>query len=191
MSRAKGLSSRQRALPAAAIAASVVLYGMVKILVSAIMFSATSIAQSGVLQGFQMFSAMVSPLQLWVLLPLGLGIIACLWFFAPVTAELRLSMAIVRSLLAVASGVIVVFLAQIVLGMQGWFANAQFFGNSSNQAVDSFFADGGNVLPIALNTAVGAGLDALPVVLLAVVLTWIWLVKHPVKHSAIAVAAEV
>lgn len=191
MSRFEGLSSRQRALPALVVAASVVLFGMAKLLVGAIVFSVASLAQSGAQQGFEFLSMLLSPLQLWVLLPLGLGVFACLWLLTPLAAELRLSVVIARSLLAVASGLIVVFLAQLLLGMQSWFASTQFFGNSSNQAVESFFADGGSVLPIAIQTAIGAGLDALPVVVLAVVLTWSWLVRHSARQSALAVAAEV
>ena len=191
MSRFEGVSSRQRVLPAVVVAASVVLFGMVKILVNAVVFSASSIAQSGVRQGFELFSALVSPLQLWVLFPLGLGVFVCLWLLAPITSELHLSAVIVRSLLAVVSGLIVTFLAQLVLGMQSWFFNAQFFGNSSNQAVESFFANGGDVLPMAVQTAVGTGLDALPLVVLAAVLTWSWLVRHPPRQSANVIAAAV
>ncbi len=191
MNRFEGVSSRRRVLPAVVIAVFVVLFSLVKNLVSAAVFSATSITQGGIRQGLEFFSVLMSPLQLWVLVPLGLGVFACLWLLVPIAAELHLSAVVVRALIAVISGLIVTFLAQLVFGMQGWFANAQFFGNSSNQAAESFVANGGNVLPMAAQTAVDTGLDALPLVVLAVVLTWSWLVRHPARQSANAVAAEV
>lgn len=191
MNRFEGSSSLPRALPAVVIAASVVLFGMAKTLVGAVVFSVSSLTQSGPQDALGMLSVLLSPLQLWTLVPLGLGVFACLWLFAPITAELHLSAVVARSLLALAFGLIVVFLAQLVLGMQGWLAGAQLFGNSSNQAVESFLADGGAALPMAVQTTVGIGLDALPVVVLAVVLTWSWLVRHPARQSAGAVAVEV
>jgi hypothetical protein len=75
--------------------------------------------------------------------------------------------------------------------MLGWFGNTQFFGNSSNQAVESFFSNAANALPMALQFAFGTALDVLPVVVLAVVLTWMWLGRHPARQSAETAAAEV
>lgn len=191
MSRFEGMSSRQRVLPVVVIAASVVLFGMAKILVNAIVFSFSVLAQSGPRDGFGALSVLLSPLQLWTLVPLGLGVFACLWLLAPITAGLRLSAVVARALLALAFGVVFVFLALLVFGLQGWLAGAQFFGNSSNQAVESFISNGADVVPMAVQVTVGTALDALPVVVLAVVLTWSWLVRHPARQSASAVAAEV
>jgi hypothetical protein len=191
MGRIESLTSGQRALPAVIVAAAVVLYWAAKTSVGAVVFFATALPQSGLRQSLGMLSALLSPLQLWQLVPLGLGIFLGLWALAPISARLRVSAVIARSLVAVASAIVVVFLAQLVLGMLGWFGNTQFFGNSSNQAVESFFSNAANALPMALQFAFGTALDVLPVVVLAVVLTWMWLGRHPARQSAETAAAEV
>lgn len=191
MGRIESLTSGQRALPAVIAAAAVLLYGTAKSLVGAIVFFAAALAQSGTRQSLEMFSALASPLQLWDLVPPSVGVFLGLWVLAPISARLRVGAVIARSLVAVASAAVVVFLSQLLLGMQGWFANTQFFGNSSNQAVESFFSNAANALPMALQFAASTALNALPVIVLAVVLTWMWLGRHPVRQSADAAAAEV
>lgn len=191
MGRIESLTSRQRALPAVSVAAAVVLYGAAKTSVGAVVLFATSLPQSGLRRSLGMLSALLSPLQLWELVPLGLGVFLGLWALAPISARLRVSAVIARSFLAVGCAVVVVFLTQLLVGMQGWLSGTQFFGNSSNQAVESFFSNAANALPTALQFAMGTALDALPVVVLAVVLTWIWLGRHPARQSAEAAAAEV
>lgn len=190
MSRFEGLSSVQRVSPAAAVAASVLLFSIATTLVSAAMFFGTMIAQGAIQNGVNLFSMFLSPGLLWTLVPFVLGVFAWLWLFAPLTAGLRLSAVITRSLLSAASGLILTLLVQVILGMQGWFVNTQFFGNSSNQAVESFIANGSDVVPMAVQTAVVTAFGALPTVVLAVILAWSWLVIHPVKQATIAVAVE-
>jgi hypothetical protein len=191
MSRFEGAVFRQRVLPAAAVAVSVLLFSIATSLVSAVMFFGSMIVQGGIQDGINPLALFLPPGLLWILIPFVLGIFAWLWLFAPVTAELRLGTVIIRSLLSAAAGLIVTLLVQVALGMQSWFVNAQFFGNSSNQAVESFFANGGDVLPMAVETAVTTAFGTLPAVVLAVVLTWSWLVRHPARQSANAIAATV
>jgi len=191
MGRIESLTSRQRAVPAVIVAAAVMLYGAAKTSAVAVVFFATALPQSGLRQSLGMLSALLSPLQLGQLVPLGLGVFLGLWALAPIGARLRVSAVIARSLIAVGCAVVVVFLTQLLWGMQDWFAGAQFFGNSSNQAVESFFSAAATALPSAIQFALGTALDALPVVVLAVVLTWMWLGRHPARQSAEAAAAEV
>jgi hypothetical protein len=191
MSRFEGAVSRQRVLPAAAVAVSVLLFSVAAGLVSAVMFFGSMIVQGGIQDGINPLALFLPPGLLWILVPLVLGVFVWLWLFSPLTAELRLGAVLKRSVISALSGLILTLLVQLAMGMQSWFANAQFFGNSSNQAVESFVANGSNALPMALETAVTTAFDTLPAVVLAVVLTWSWLVRHPARQSAEAVAAGV
>ena len=191
MSRFEGVSSRHRVLPAVAVAVFILVFVLTERIVSAAMYFGTTIAQGSIQDGANLLSAFLSLQVLAIPVPFVIGVFAWLWLVAPVTAELRLSAVIGRSLLAAVSGVIVAVVVNIVLGMQGWFGNAQFFANSSNQAVESLFADGSNVIPFVLQDVILTALDVLPLVVLAVVLTWSWLIRHPGRQSADAVAAAV
>lgn len=191
MSRFEGASSKQRVLPAAVVAVSVLLFSIATSLVRAVMFFGTMIVQGSIQDGVNPFLAFLSPGLLWILIPLVLGVFAWLWLFAPLTAGLRLGVVLKRSLISALSGLILTLLVQLALGMQSWFVNAQFFGNSSNHAVESFIANGSNVLPLAVETAVDTAFGTLPAVVLAVVLTWSWLVRHPARQVEDAVTAEV
>jgi len=190
MSRFEGLSERSRVLPPVIVGAGILLFTFAAQLVSTVIFYGTALVQgSGFQQGA--FGAFVSPEYLLITIAYSAGVFAILWLFAPLTAALRLGGVITRSLLAVAGGAILMLLVTFAIGMQSWLAGANFFSNSLGPAADSFARDGGTAFLAALSSTLGQAVNVLPLTVLAVVLTWSWLVRHPAYQAERADAVEV
>lgn len=171
-------------------AAAILLFTFAAQLVSTVIFYGTALVQgSGFQQGA--FGAFVSPEYLLVTIAYSVGVFAILWLFAPLSADLRLGGVIARSLLAVAGGAVLMFLVAFFIGMQSWLASANFFSNSFGPAADSFFRDGGNSFLVAISSTLGEAVNVLPLTVLAVVLTWSWLVRHPAYQAEEARTVEV
>ncbi|WP_349897117.1 hypothetical protein [Parafrigoribacterium soli] len=190
MSRFEGLAERGRVLPAVMVAAGILLFTFAAQLVSGMVFYVTALFQGA---GYQAgaLGAFLSPGFLLVTIAYSVGVFAVIWLFAPLFAALRLGRVIAQSLLAAAGGVVLAFLVYFAMGMLSWLANANFFSNSLGQATDSFFRDGGNAFLVAVSSTLGQGVNVLPLTVLAVVLTWSWLVRHPMFEREAAPSTEV
>ncbi|HXD62665.1 MAG TPA: hypothetical protein VN619_12160 [Lacisediminihabitans sp.] len=190
MSRFDGLSERSRVLPAVVASAAIFAFTVAaQIFMSATYFGTALLQGSGYQSN--VFGALLSPQFLLVTLAFSVGVFALLWLFAPLSAELRLGSVIARSLLAVLAGAVVTFIVTFAIQMQAWLAGAQFFANSLGQATESFARDGGNAFGLAVSSSIQLAVNALPLTVLAVVLTWSWRVRHPVSRRESAPSAEV
>jgi hypothetical protein len=190
MSRFEGLSARGRVLPALTVAASVLVFTIAAQLVMSMLYFVVSLFQSQEYQaGF--FGAFLSSTFLVMTIAFCAGVFAWLWLFAPLSAELRPGRLIARSLLAVVAGAVVTFIVAFCIQMQAWLAGAQFFSNSLSQATESFGRDGGNAVALAVTSSIQLAVNALPVTVLAIVLTWIWVVRHSAQRVEAAARVEV
>jgi hypothetical protein len=107
-------------------------------------------------------------------LPFAVGLFLCLWQVAPIAPTLRLAHVVTRSLLAALLGGVVVWIvfwiSQLVLDVAGTaheFQGAILFGKLGADAVVAVFR--------ALSVTAGY----LPVAVLAAILLWGWLQRHP------------
>ena len=190
MSRFEGLSERNRVLPAVMVGVGISVFTLLAQLFRSATYFGVAWLQGA---GYQpnVLSALLSSQFLLITLAFCVGVVAWLWLFAPLSAELRLGSVIARSLLAVVAGAVVTLVVSFCIGLQSWLANADFFSNSMSQAADSFIRDGGNAIATALSTTLGVAVDVLPLTVLAVVLTWSWLVRHPAPEREVVASVEV
>ncbi|WP_394768377.1 hypothetical protein [Lacisediminihabitans sp.] len=114
---------------------------------------------------------------LTVSVPFAVGVLLGFWFIAPVAAELRLAHVVTRSLLAAVAGAILVFLTTSVveavaavqaLAEQGELAR---LGDETARAIGIGLAFGAQAL-----------VSATPLVILAGILLWNWVERHPSRH---------
>lgn len=190
MSRFEGPGERGRLVPAVMVAAGILLFTCAAQIISSAIFYGTALFQGA---GYQSgaFGAFASPEFLLITIAYSAGVFVLIWLFSPLTARLGLGSVIARSLLAAAAGAVLMFLANFAIAMQSWLAGANFFSNSFGPAADSFIRDGGNAFLFAVSSTLGRAVDVLPLTVLAVVLTWSWLVRHPVSQRESAPSAEV
>ena len=124
-------------------------------------------------------------------LPFAIGVFLALWFVAPIAADLRLFHVITRALLVAAIGGALAIVVAIIGALLGAFNYSA--GLSSNIVANLGYDFGGALSRIGF--AVSSGLTlfigALPVVLLACVLLWIWLERHPRNHQVAGIVDEV
>jgi hypothetical protein len=190
MTRFEGLPERSRVLSALAVAASVLVFTVAAHILMSVLYFVTALFQGQNL-GPTVFGGFLAPSYALPVLAFCVGVFAWLWLFAPVSGELHLRGAIVGSLLSVASGTVLAFIVMFGIQMQAWFANANFFSNSLSQATESFARDGGNAFGFTVSSTVQLAVTALPVTVLAVVLTWSWIVRHPAHSANVATQVEV
>ena len=107
-------------------------------------------------------------------LPFAVGVFLCFWQIAPIAPGLRLAHVVTRSILAGAVGAAVTWLVFVIVRLVVDVATTQFnvpavtvLGQLGQDALQSLFS--------ALAAAVGY----LPVVVLAGILLWGWLQRHP------------
>ena len=124
-------------------------------------------------------------------LPFAIGVFLALWFVAPIAADLRLFHVITRALLVAAIGGALAIVVAIIGALLGAFNYSA--GLSSNIVANLGYDFGGALSRIGF--AVSSGLTlfigALPMVLLACVLLWIWLERHPRNHQVAGIVDEV
>jgi hypothetical protein len=114
---------------------------------------------------------------LTVSVPFGVGVLLGFWFIAPVAAELRLAHVITRSLLAAVAGAILVFLTTTVV--EG-VATVQALIEQG--ALSRLGDDTVRTLGVALAIAAQGFVSATPLVILAGILLWNWVERHPSRH---------
>ncbi len=178
MSRYPSLAGRRRFLVAASASASFfIVAGVLSVVASAVSWAMFAFQQNGI------FDPRFT-LQLGVLfvtsLPFALGVFLSLWLVAPVAGELRIKQVISRSLLAVVIGAAVYFVVQFAFAVIGQWSD-------SDGRVFGFFVGGFRSLERSLDQApldaiyiaFSQAIALLPLTVLAGVLTWVWLQKHP------------
>ena len=116
----------------------------------------------------QLTSSLTGPL------PFAIGVFLCLWQVAPIAPTLRLAHVVTRSILAALVGAVLMWIVFWVIHVIGdaastapEFQGAIVFGRLGPDALDALFQ--------ALGVAVGY----LPVAVLAGILLWGWLQRHP------------
>lgn len=117
-----------------------------------------------------------------VILPVVLGVFLSLWLLAPIAAELRLFHVVMRSVLAIGTGFALAFIVSAVLGVARAFSfGGPMFGASF--PMPTVYLDGiPSSLLFALTSALSGFITVVPLGVLAGVLAWYWLTRHPVQH---------
>ena len=119
-------------------------------------------------------------------LPFAVGIFLSFWQIAPVVPELRLAHVVSRSLLATVLAAILLWFVFFVPQLIGELLNSPFNADPST-VFGQLGTDAGNAVLSALNAAV----TYLPVALLAGILLWGWLQRHPSSTPARGALDEV
>ena len=118
----------------------------------------------------QLWEAMSGPL------PFTIGVFLCFWQIAPIAPQLRLAHVVTRSLLATLVAAALLW----VIGMV-----VQFFAEIANRPFSfdpgSVFGHLGQTVLLSLISALSSAVDDLPVAVLAGILLWGWLQRHPSK----------
>jgi hypothetical protein len=111
--------------------------------------------------------------SVWLDVVFAVGVFLALRFLSPITAGLPLLTVILRSFLTVVAGAVLVFIAVLLAGVVN--ALGGLLGTQTGFQPD--------VALRALGSGIWAGggyvVSASPVVILAGVLLWIWLARHP------------
>lgn len=124
-----------------------------------------------------------------VQLPMAVGVFFCLWLIAPIAAELRLAHVITRAILASGVGATLTTVVTAVREATGMFSR-----------VGSLFSNSFPALPVdgilqavlqGLQHGIFALLHIAPLVILAGILLWLWLHKHPSRHAVSGMLDEV
>lgn len=161
-------ASRAAAPAAAAVATGVLLVLIVQQLVST--------AGSLLLYGLQSAGALVTMLLLWVPstgLPFATGIFLVLWLVAPLRRSHPLAQVVVRGLVASVAGGVLVLIAHTMFAVaRGFELSGSLFGARFPARYDASVVV--NELGVAVQAAVSTWVGAVPLVVLAVVLHWLW-----------------
>jgi len=112
-----------------------------------------------------------------VSVPFSVGVLLGFWFIAPVAAELRLAHVITRSLLAALAGAVLVFLTTTVVE-----AVATVQGLMDQGALSRLGAETMRTPAVGPPLAAPEVGSATPLVILAGILLWNWVERHPSRH---------
>ncbi|HEY4152934.1 MAG TPA: hypothetical protein VGM38_06395 [Pseudolysinimonas sp.] len=107
-------------------------------------------------------------------LPFAIGVFLCFWQVAPIAPVLRLAHVVTRSILAALLGGAVIWIVSLVFQVVVEVSNTQF----STPAGDVLAQLGPDALQ-SLFGALAATVGYLPIVVLAGILLWGWLQRHP------------
>lgn len=129
------------------------------------------------------------PNLLWALVvgvtAFAVGFFLCLWLLAPIAAELRLFAVIGRSLLAVAAGAVMLFVAGVLGSLfAGFDESAGLVFGWAYGALATASANIGWVAMQATYTAMSTALSLTPLAVLAGVMVWLWLRAQPLSTLA-------
>lgn len=126
-----------------------------------------------------------------IVLPLCLGIFLSLWLLAPIAAQLGVTHVITRSTLAAGVGAVLILIAQ---GISAIFSSFNFQDALFGGIFPRLDFDGAGLISRwggALQSTISTFVSVLPLVVLAGILLWIWLGKHPAKHPVAGMLDEV
>ena len=119
-------------------------------------------------------------------LPFAIGVFLCLWQVAPIAPALRLAHVVTRSILAALVGAALMWIVFWVIhvitdaaGTAAEFQGAIVFGKLGPDALDAAFQ------------ALGVTVGYLPVTVLAGILLWGWLQRHPLAKPVHGTLDEV
>lgn len=122
-------------------------------------------------------------------LPVTIGVFLSLWIIAPVAAQLRLGHVISRAILAAGIGGTLLFLVGAVEATLAVLSTTPPAAQPGTYNVD-LGGIGGAVLSY-LSTAMVQFVALLPIVVLAGILEWIWLERHPRDHVVTGLVDDV
>lgn len=167
---------RQRGFVVALITAASVLVVLVAQNVLTNTFGYLALLSSGTLSG-QHWNFLLSPRAFTLDVAFAAGVLVGLWFIAPVASDLRLFHVITRSLLATIVGAVVAGVIDLGIGLFDAFvgplgAMTGFNGHAAVVASGRAIATAGDYF-----------ISEVPLVILAGVLLWIWLERHPRNHQ--------
>lgn len=117
-------------------------------------------------------------------LPLAVGVFLSFWLISPITAGLRMLQVILRSVLAIGIGVCLVF---VVLAIGEVISAVSFSGPMFGASFPDPALATGNIpqaLASGLASAITIFISVLPIGILAGVLVWNWLARHPAQQPA-------
>jgi hypothetical protein len=124
-------------------------------------------------------------------LPLVVGFFLSLWIIAPIAAELHVAHVMMRSVLAAGVGASLSFIIGAAVAAVSNFAmDGTLFGT----AIPTPSYDGAGFvtdLGFLLEQSLSAFVSVTPIAVLAGVLLWIWLDRHPVRHAVSGIVDEV
>jgi hypothetical protein len=122
-------------------------------------------------------------------LPFSVGVFASLWLVAPVVADASLASVIRRSVLAAGIGAVLVVFVRAAVSSVGAFSGVGSFVSNSfpSLPLDNIVWAFGN----GIQAGLGSFVQVLPLVMLVVVLSWMWLARHPLRHAVSVDSANV
>lgn len=178
---------RPGAVPAALTALGVLIVLLAIGFAQGVFSTLSLVAQASIAQDYlgaiwfgQLVSALTGPL------PFAVGVFLCLWQVAPIAPSLRLAHVVTRSILAALLGgaviLIVQWVAQLIADVTAFapeFRGSIAVGKLGPDAVQALFR--------ALTATVGY----LPVAVLAGILLWGWLQRHPLDKQVHGTLDEV
>ncbi|MCU1420519.1 MAG: hypothetical protein JWN36_170 [Microbacteriaceae bacterium] len=124
-------------------------------------------------------------------LPFAIGVFLALWFVAPIASDLRLFHVITRGLLAAAIGGALAIVVAVVGALFGAFSYSAGFSSNLAANLGYDFVGAFHRIGFALNSGLSLFVSAVPLVVLACVLLWIWLERHPRNHQVAGIVDEV
>jgi hypothetical protein len=112
--------------------------------------------------------------------PFAIGVLLGLWFIAPIGPQLHVAHVVTRSLLAAATGAVLVFLTAVVTNLvtlvsSGLMGQIQFGAIAGDSILQS--------LRVGFGSAGSEFLQSTPLVILVGVLLRMWLERHPSEHE--------
>ena len=120
------------------------------------------------------------------------GFFLCLWLFAPIAAELRLSSVVGRSLLALVGGAVILFVITLLQSLFSGFDESagRVFGWAYG-ALATASTDFGWAATQAIYSSISTASAFAPPAVLAGVMVWLWLRANPAKTPKTAPATKV
>lgn len=124
-------------------------------------------------------------------LPFAIGVFLALWLVAPIAADLRLFHVLTRSLLIAGIGALLAIVVSVIAALFGAFSYSAEFSSNLFGNLGYDLSGALSRMGFALGTGLSLFASALPLVVLACVLLWIWLERHPRDHQVAGFVDEV
>lgn len=185
------LLRRRGALAALVVAAGVLAVTLAQTVAGSIVTTATSFGFGGgpdFILGIWSLTVVGAAL---VEVPFAIGVFLSLWLLAPIAAELRIGHVITRSLLAAGAGAVLVLVFQVIAALVRGVAMSRGIFGGSFPFSDLASSNVGQQMLSSVQTAAAQFIALAPVVVLVGIFLWLWLERHPVKHSVSGMIDEV